>query len=92
MCCPAQSVSPPVLCLLSPLPWLCPRPGALACLPLLFCVWLYCPLFVHFRGVEGLGKQLDSGGVYSEGKGLSLCSWLRGVPRPQRLPSLGPWF
>lgn len=56
MCCPAQSMSPPILCLLSPLPWLCLRPGAPTCLPLLFCVWLYWPLFVRFRGLEGLGE------------------------------------
>lgn len=53
-----------------------------ACLPLLFYVWLYSPLCA-FRGSGGLrGILLDSGGAYSKGKGLSLCSQLGGVPRP----------
>lgn len=64
----------------------CPPASVVLCLALL-------ASFCAFQGSGGFrGTQLDSGGAYSKGKGLSLCSWLRGAPRPQRHPSLRPWF
>lgn len=53
VCVPSNSVP-----LVSPTLALSEAGGHLpACLPLLFCVCLYCPLSVQFRGLEGLGEH-----------------------------------